>query len=281
MKKNEELIPTANQINLVKELLPHLISHDSRYTFHKIFTIEQISKVNAYTFVSKYHYLHDAIFFNQYSYGLFYKGILIGVASYAQPQGAMTIKGWFGDQFKGRTNQVMELQRLAMLPCLNGTNATSYLLGRSMKLLKQYHVKVVITLADASRHVRSIYQVCNFKYYGLTNPKTDFYREDTGLKNGHAKTKNVLGCSINRTRKHRYCFKLDRRVHIKYAQVDILPSKGKQIKPICYEGTGVVYDHRFKRWYTCPIHTGKLRLLNYMGSGVDKFVGDRGFTKVN
>lgn len=35
----------------------------------------------------------------------------------------------------------------------------------------------VITLQQSDRHVGSIYQVCNFAYYGLTDPKNVFYDE--------------------------------------------------------------------------------------------------------
>ena len=61
------------------------------------------------------------------------------------------------------------------MPELNGSNASSFLLSNSMRMLKAFGVRAVITLADSSRHVGSVYQNCNFKYYGLTDPKQDMY----------------------------------------------------------------------------------------------------------
>lgn len=196
----------------------HQDSIDVTKKYRDIFDINLIDKNDAYKFVRKYHYLGDARFFNEYSFGLFYKGNIVGVSSFAQPQGYYTTKGWFGNFFCGKEYEVMELQRLAMLPILNGTNATSYLLSNSMKKLKPYGIKVVITLADSCRHVGSIYQVCNFRYFGLTDKKTDFYVEKTGKKVGHGKTKGIRGVYIPRNRKHRYAFLLDKRVPIKYQE---------------------------------------------------------------
>ena len=198
-----------------EELLAKKVENEKLKTFLKVKPIE---KMEGFSFVKKYHYLGDALFFSQYTYGVFFENELVGVAAFAQPQGAYTITGWFGNQFKGKEEQVMELQRLAVLPMLNGTNVTSFLLGNAMKLLKKENVKVVITLADATRHVGSIYQVTNFKYYGLTARKTNFYVEETGKKVGHGKTKGIKGVYIPRSQKHRYAFKLDKNVEVLYKE---------------------------------------------------------------
>lgn len=146
-----------------------------------IFDIEEITKPEAYEFVRRYHYLGDAKFFCVQAFGLFHKESheLVGVATYSLPQGNVALKGWFNCM--NDTKDIYELSRLCMLPILNGTNATSFLLGGSIKLLKkQGFVRAVITLADSSRHVGSIYQVCNFKYYGLTDFKNDFFTNVNG-----------------------------------------------------------------------------------------------------
>ena len=144
-----------------------------------IFDIREIQKVEAYSFIRTYHYLGNAKFFSMYNYGLFIKDTieLVGVATYSPPQGANSLKGWF-DNIDNDDMSIMELSRLCMLPIFNGTNATSYLLSNSIKMLKRHSVKAVITLADTSRHVGSIYQVCNFKYYGLTPERNIFYTSD-------------------------------------------------------------------------------------------------------
>ena len=156
-----------------------------------IFELKFIPKNVAYDFVKQYHYLGDAKFFSQHSVGMFVGDELVGCATFSSPQGTVALKGWFGITDNSDTS-VLELSRLCVLPILNGTNATSFLLGNSLKMLKKIGIRAVITLADASRHVGSIYQVCNFKYYGLTNPKSDFYRYD-GVKKPRGSTKNTKG----------------------------------------------------------------------------------------
>lgn len=143
-----------------------------------------------------------------------------------------------------------------MLPQLNHTNATSYLLGNSIKLLKKENIKAVITLATSDRHVGSIYQVCNFKYYGLTNAKTDFFTED-GRVNPRGVTKNVRGVWIPIPRKHRYAYILDKSLKCNYQEQE--KPKCDDIKKLeCCNGTGMVYDKRFDAWYTCPRCSGHL-----------------------
>ncbi len=147
-----------------------------------------------------------------------------------------------------------------MLPELNGTNATSFLLGGSIKELKKENIRAIITLADSSRHVGSIYQVCNFKYYGLSKDKCDFYREDRP-KPSRGKTVGVYGVWVKRPQKHRYAYIIDKNLKCNYQEVDNFPKKGETIYNNCCNSTGKVFDKRFKIWYTCPICTGKLERI--------------------
>lgn len=213
-----------------------------------IFTIKEIPKNVCYDFVKKYHYLKDAKFFCVYGYGLFYKEELVGCATYSNPQGISALKGWFG--LSNQDNTVLELSRLCMLPNLNGTNATSFLLGNSMKLLKLHNIRAVTTLADSGRHIGSIYQVCNFKYYGMTDNKTDFYTID-GKVNPRGKTKEIHGTWLPRTRKHRYCYLLDKSLKILYSEQEH-PRVKQSIEYDCCNGNKIVFDNRFNEWFTCP-----------------------------
>lgn len=226
-----------------------------------IFVIRKVDKATAYAFVRRYHYLGDAKFFSVHSYGLYYKSdeglVCVGVSTFSNPQGASALKGWFGLSNQDQT--VLELSRLCMLPCLNGTNATSYLLGGSMRLLKKEGIRAVITLADASRHIGSIYQVCNFKYYGLSDRKSDFYTED-GQKDPRMETKNAYGVWVERTRKHRYCYLLDKTLKVLYDEQPH-PTQKAEISQQCCGGTGKVYDRRFNIWYVCPVCSGYVQRL--------------------
>ena len=226
-----------------------------------IFEIKEIDKMTAYGFVRKYHYLGDAKFFCVQAFGLFYKksGELVGCATYSLPQGIAALKGWFG--LDNSTKNIYELSRLCLLPALNGTNATSFLFGGSIKCLKkQGFVRAVVTLADSSRHVGSIYQVCNFKYYGLTAQNQDFFTID-GKVNPRGKTVDVHGVRLPRTRKHRYCYVLDDTLKVLYPEQEYKPARDTRIEYECCCGSWLVHDQRYDEWFTCPYCFGKLQKI--------------------
>lgn len=216
--------------------------------------LKLIDKKVAYNFIRKYHYLGDAKFFSKYAYGLFHKDsdIMMGVATFSNPQGNVTLKGWFGLDNSDQT--VLELSRLCVLPELNGTNATSYLLGNSLRLLRKEGIRAVITLADDSRHNGSIYQVCNFKYFGLTDKKSDFFHlneKGEWKVNPRGPTKDKRGVWINRTQKHRYAYIMDKNLKCLYEQLPY-PSKNDIKKYDCCSGTKIVRDKRHNIDYPCP-----------------------------
>lgn len=229
-----------------------------------VFYIDEICKSDAYEFVRKYHYLGDAKFFCQQAFGLFSLdgNVLLGVATYSQPQGGYSLKGWFG--ISNDNTFIYELSRLCMLPLLNGTNATSYLLGNSIKIIKkQGKIKAIISLANSGRHIGSIYQVCNFKYYGLTPQRNIFYTS-TGKKNPRiVGKKNIHGVWVPMHRKHRYAYVLDDTIEILHKEQSRPSSQDYQEDECCIGcgGSRKVFDRRFNEWYTCPICTGKVRLI--------------------
>lgn len=196
---------------------------------NEIFLVMEIQKQLAYDFVRSYHYLGDAVFFCKYAFGLWLDGSLVGVAAFSNPQGTSALKGWFG--LDNDDQSVLELTRLCMLPSLNHTNATSYLLSHSMRILHSfYKIRAIITLADASRHIGSIYQVCNFKYYGLADDKCDFYRYPDGKKNPRGETSEWEGVWIPRTKKHRYAFIMDKKLKCLYQQSPPPHAEGNNFK---------------------------------------------------
>ena len=219
-----------------------------------IFEIREIGKSAAYEFVRKHHYLGDAKFFSKISYGLFCGTELVGVATFSAPQGSEALKGWFG--LPNNDDTVVELTRLCMLPSLNGTNATSFLLGGAIRRIKHHGIRAVITLATSDRHVGSIYQVCNFKYYGLTDPKMDFWSYETQNK-PRGMVKDLQGVWVEKPQKHRYAYIIDKRLKCLYAEQE-RPSLGQKVDYSCCHGTGIVHDNRFGVDYTCPICTGHL-----------------------
>jgi len=229
-----------------------------------IFRIKRIDKAEAYSFIKEYHYLADAKFFSKFAYGLFFLedngefGELIGVTTFSNPQGAVTMKGWFS--LTNQDQSVLELSRLCVIPELNGTNATSFLLGNSIKLLKKEDIRAVITLADNSRHSGSIYQVCNFTYFGLSNKKSDFFLyvgDGSFKKNFRGKTNEAPGVWLPRTQKHRYAYIIDKTLLCNYNEQPLPKKEDYELKS-CPCNDGVVEDKRTNTKYTCPSCTNQL-----------------------
>ena len=223
---------------------------DRKVKAREVFSIMEITKETAFDFVRMYHYLGNKDFLGYHNYGLYHGTMLCGVATYATPAGVSTLKGWFG--LDNGCRDVLELTRLCMLPILNGTNATSFLLSNSMRALhRSYGVRAVISLADASKHVGSIYQVCGFKYYGLTDSKTDFYSVD-GTRNKWGTNKSQDGVWLPRTRKHRYAFIMDKSLKCLYKEQERPKKVECGMMTECCHGKGYVLDRRSGKWYTCP-----------------------------
>lgn len=235
----------------VNEVVRQFVNREIRA--RKIFEIVSITKKTAYNFVRANHYLKDAKFFSEKQYGLYIGDSLMGVATYSRPQGNVALKGWFG--LSNQDSTVLELSRLAVVGELNGSNATSFLLRGSIKKLSQEGVRAVITLADSSRHVGSIYQVCGFRYFGLTNKKKDFYRFD-GKKNPRGSTKSVRGVWVNRTQKHRYAVILDKSLVCNYKEEEY-PKQGETEEVTCCFGKGKIKDNRFDEEWDCPLCKNK------------------------
>lgn len=194
-------------------------------------------------------------------------GELLGCATYGRVTGIMAIRGWFGlSNSKEDSEGLYELTRLVMNPKLNGKNYTSFLLGRSLRLLRREKgARAVVTLADTDLHIGYVYQSCNFNYYGVTDRKTDFYAEadnEQGFRlNPRGTTKDKYGVWLPRTRKHRYAILYDDSLEVKYRQEEY-PKGANEENRSCCSGTKIVSDNRFENTYTCPRCTERLERVN-------------------
>lgn len=232
------------------------------------YKIVEITKKQAKELVSKYHYLGEKDFMFIVAYGIIDSetGELLGCATYGRITGIVATKGWFGlSNSKEDSNGLFELTRLVMNPKLNGKNFTSYLLGNSLRKLKQdKNARGVITLADTDLHIGYVYQSCNFNYYGITDYKTDFYAEfdnEQGFKlNPRGKTKDKNGVWLPRTRKHRYAILYDNDLKVQYEQKPYPKGKNEKNKDCC-NGCKTVFDKRFGITYSCPRCTGELKII--------------------
>lgn len=177
--------------------------------------IERISRYAAKKLLDQYHYLHeDGNYRSGHNYGLFDTQTrnFIGVCVFHTVSTQYIIKGCFGfDSFK--LDGFYELGRLCINPHLYEKNLTSFFLGNAMSIFrKQETVRAMLTYADIGFHVGYIYQACNFKYYGLTDVKSDFFIEQTDgsfKKHQRGKCTHLKGEWRVKNQKHRYLIVYD------------------------------------------------------------------------
>lgn len=135
------------------------------------------------------------------AFGLFVDGKMIGVVTYGIPASHPLCVGIAGEE---NQYNVMELNRLVILPEYNGKNYASYLVSHSLKQLPN-HTFVVSYADTAWSHVGYIYQATNFLYTGMSAKRNDTYQPN-GLhpraydKNNHSNLKQT------RSAKHRYVY---------------------------------------------------------------------------
>jgi hypothetical protein len=188
-------------------------------------SVKRISKEQAGTILLKYHYLSGISkgFKSGHNYGCFKENELVGVAIFTGFPVPELAKGMFGLE---RTEQegLFELSRLCLEPNIQKTehNLASWFLSKSIKMLrKEVNVRALLSYADEAYHSGVVYKASNFKYYGLSSPKKDFYikqSDDTFIKHSRGKVSGVLGEWRQRTRKHRFVIVYDKYLKIKWVE---------------------------------------------------------------
>jgi hypothetical protein len=189
------------------------------------FFIERVSKKEIKDLLYTHHYLKDESkdFKSGYNYGLFRSsftdiiriGSCYGCCIFTKipvPEIAVSAFGL------GRTEQdgLYELSRLCVHPDIQKEeyNITSWFLSRCIKSFrKETNVRALLSYADSRIHSGTIYAACNFKYYGLTAPKKDFYFSD-GTKHSRGSVKGKEGEWRERTRKHRFLQVYDKSLNV-------------------------------------------------------------------
>ena len=189
----------------------------------KNYQIERVSKATCKEFLDKYHYLSKmgCGFRSGFNYGLYDEGELIGVAVFHTVSAGETVQGCFGlprNQQKG----IWELGRFATDDKKREKNTPSWFLSRCIKKLRsETVVRAIITYADSDYHVGYLYQATNFKYYGLSSKKKDFWAlkpDGSYAKQSRGKTIGVEGEWRDRSRKHRYVKVFDKKLKIRWIE---------------------------------------------------------------
>lgn len=134
-------------------------------------TVEQIDKAVAKQIVERVHYSRSLPNNTTHCFGLYENNELIGVVTYGIPASYHLCIGVAG---KKNQHNVLELNRLVIMPNFNGNNRASFLVSHSLKMLPNY--TFVVSYADTGwTHIGYVYQACNFIYTGLSVKRLDSY----------------------------------------------------------------------------------------------------------
>ena len=184
------------------------------------FYIDKVGKDEVKNLLYTHHYLKDESkdFKSGYNYGLYRNsftdilriGNCLGVCIFTGLPVPEIAVGAFGLN-RNEQQGIFELSRLCIEPNTQSEeyNITSWFVSRAIRQFrKDTKVKAILSYADSDHHSGTIYRACNFKYYGLTDRKKDFYYSD-GTKHSRGKVKGSEGEWRERTRKHRYLMIFD------------------------------------------------------------------------
>jgi hypothetical protein len=187
--------------------------------------IDKVSKEEIKDLLYTYHYLKDESkdFKSGFNYALYRKSftdvLRIGspiaacvFTSFPVPELAV---GAFGLQ-RNEQEGLYELSRLCVHPDVQKEeyNITSWFVSRCIKRFrKDTKVKAILSYADSNHHTGVIYRATNFRYFGTTDPKSDFWIEQPDgsyIKHSRGPTRSLKGEWRERTRKHRYMIIFDK-----------------------------------------------------------------------
>jgi hypothetical protein len=187
------------------------------------FKLGLVTKQQAADILLKFHYLKDISkgFKSGFNVGLFDNEELVGVCIFTGFPVPELVTGMFG---LPRENQdgFFELSRLCLTPEIQKQehNLASWFVSRSIRFLrKEKSVRAILSYADSTFHSGTVYKACNFKYYGLTEAKKDFFiKQPDGsfIKHSRGKVKGIEGEWRDRSVKHRYVLVYDKNLDIKW-----------------------------------------------------------------
>ena len=194
--------------------------------------VKQISKEEASSLLNPYHYLtkESRGFRSGDNYGAFINDRLLAVCIFTCPSVPELVKGCFGLERKEQEG-IFELGRLVKHP--DAPIILSQFVATSIKQLREKtieqpdgsfiknNVRAILSYADSRYHTGYIYQSLNFKYYGLTKQKTDFWFEQEDgsyIKHIRGKVKGIKGEWRPRPRKHRYLTVYDKNLECKWVE---------------------------------------------------------------
>lgn len=133
-------------------------------------SVRVIDSKQAASLVVEHHYLHRRPSIS-YAYGLFHRGMLVGVCTYGTPPSRHLQMG----ACPSDPSLVIELNRLWVSDSMP-KNSESWFVSRTLKLLP---ARIVVSYADTrEQHYGYIYRALNFKYAGWTDMERKTPRYD-------------------------------------------------------------------------------------------------------
>jgi hypothetical protein len=189
------------------------------------FFIDRVGKEELKELLYTHHYLKDESkdFKSGHNYSL-YRNSFTDILNIGGSVGCCVFTGLpvpeiavgaFGLQ-RDEQQGIFELSRLCIHPEVQKEeyNITSWFLSRCIRRFKKdAPVRAILSYADASHHSGIIYRACNFRYFGLSDPKSDFWIKqpnESFIKHSRGPTKGLEGEWRPRSRKHRYLMIFDK-----------------------------------------------------------------------
>ena len=145
-----------------------------------IYKVKPIKKQLCKEWLLKKHYLKRLTSFT-YSFGLFKKGLLVGILTFGNAIPLTMKKSLFGEKYM---DIVYELNRLCTNDDLD-KNSNSYFISQAFKLLPK--PLIIVSYADKSfGHNGYIYQAANFMFSGESHTQLDWKLK--GKEHIHSRT---------------------------------------------------------------------------------------------
>ena len=183
-----------------------------------------ITKAECYSLLKDNHYLSKIQkgFKSGINFGIFYKDKIIGVCIFTGFPVPELSKGCYGLE-RNDQEGLYELSRLVLCPFAqsNCHNLASWFISKCLKIMKkEIKARAILSYADTNFHNGIVYAASNFKYYGLSVAKKDFFYLQDGnyIKHSRGKTKGVLGKWMARSQKHRFLITFDKKLSCKWVE---------------------------------------------------------------
>ena len=186
-------------------------------------SVRLVSKSDCASLLAEHHYLSKIQrgFKSGYNFGLFEHDVMVGACIFTGVPVRELLQGCFGLPATSSQEGLFELSRLVLQPDFQSRehNAASWFVSKAIHMLrKQTKVKAILSYADQGYHSGTVYAACNFKYYGLTDKKCDFWFKIDGVfvKHSRGTVKGADGEWRPRNQKHRFLMIFDKELQCRW-----------------------------------------------------------------